>query len=203
VQGMRRMWPLVALSLLAACTGSPTPPSPTTSPAPPSVTNPPDTGEAAIAALIGRPMRLPKVAPGAPCPVSGVTERSPVAQAADARGLGKGPLYPITFYIGENATVRLGEIGAEGLHEMKVVWATSAGYKGPVVVRVGRLDGVGRGHVRLFYDESAARGDAVVFPPTDFPSDFPSSTSVSGPGCYAYQLDGADLEEVIVFRVVA
>ena len=203
MQGMRRLWPLVVVSLLTACTGSPTqptspiPPAPTTSP--PSATNP---AEAQIAALIARPMRLPKVNPGAACPVSGVTERSPVVQAADARGLGKGPLYPITFYIGENATVRLGEIGEEGLHEIKVVWATSAGYKGPVVVRVGRIDGQGRGNVRLFYDSTATRGDAVVFPPSEFPTDFPSSTNVSGPGCYAYQLDGADLEEVIVFRVV-
>ncbi len=198
---MRRLWPLVVVSLLAACTGSPTPPASTTSP--PSA--PPDTGEAAIAALIAHPMRLPTVAPGAACPVSGVTERSPVAQPADARGLGKGPLYPITFYIGENATLRLGQetAGPEGLHELKVVWATSAGYKGPVVVRVGRIDGVGRGNVRLFYDSTAARGDAVVFPPQEFPSDFPSSTNVSGPGCYAYQLDGADLEEIIVFRVIA
>jgi hypothetical protein len=202
VQGMRRLWPLAVVSMLAACTGSPAPPSTTTSPNPASPSATVDAGEAAIAALIARPMRLPKVAPGAPCPVSGVTERSPVAQAADARGLGKGPLYPITFYIGENATVRLGEIGEEGLHEQKVVWATSAGYQGPVVVRVGRLDGEGRGNVRLFYDSAATRGEAVVFPPSEFPTDFPSSTNVSGPGCYAYQLDGANLEEIIVFRVV-
>jgi hypothetical protein len=201
---MRRLWPLLVVSLLAACTGSPTPPAATPSP-PSSSVGPTDiwgVPEAEIAALIARPMRLPTVAPGAACPVSGVTERSPVAQPADARGLGKGPLYPITFYIGENATVRLGELGEEGLHEIKVVWATSAGYKGPVVVRVGRIDGDGRGNVRLFYDSASARGEAVVFPPSEFPTDFPSSTNVSGPGCYAYQLDGADLQEIIVFRVV-
>jgi hypothetical protein len=204
---MRRLWPLAVLSVLAACTGSPTPPAPTPTPpasASPSATNPWGMSEAEIAALIARPMRLPTVAPGAACPVSGVTVRSPVAQPADARGLGKGPLYPITFYIGEDATLRLGKetAGPEGLHELKVVWATTTGYKGPVVVRLGRIDGVGRGNVRLFYDSTAARGDAVVFPPQEFLSDFPSSTNVSGPGCYAYQLDGADLEEIIVFRVV-
>jgi hypothetical protein len=133
-----------------------------------------------------------------------VTERSGVVQPADARGLGTGPLYPITFYIGENGTLRLGREtpGPEGLYEMKVVWATSAGYRGPAVVRVGRLDGVGRGHVRLYYDSTATRGEAVVFPASEFTSDFPSATFVSGPGCYAYQIDGAGLEEVIVFRVV-
>jgi hypothetical protein len=197
VQGMRRLWPLIVVSVLAACTGSPTPPAPTVS-LPSSPAGPTDkwgVPEAEIAALIARPMRLPKISPGAACPVSGVTERSPVAQPADARGLGKGPLYPITFYIGENATLRLGQetAGPDGLHELKVVWATTTGYKGPVVVRLGRIDGVGRGNVRLFYDSTAARGDAVVFPPSDIPTDFPSSTNVSGPGCYAYQIDGADL----------
>jgi hypothetical protein len=204
---MRRLWPLIVVSLLAACTGSP-PAPPQTTPAATTATSPTNAwgmSEAEIAALIGRPLRLPVVAPGAPCPVSEVTERSPVAQPADARGLGQGPLYPITFYIGENGTVRLGgqTPGPDGLHELKIVWATSTGYRAPVVVRVGRLDGPGRGHVRLYYEPDAARGDALVFPPRDTPSDFPSSTNVSGPGCYGYQIDGAGLEEVIVFRVVA
>jgi hypothetical protein len=192
---------LVLVSLLAACTGSPARPNPTNAPA---TSSPPDTGDAAIAALINRPLRLPTVAAGAACPVSGVTVRSPVVQPADARGLGTGPLYPITFYIGENGTMVLGgqTRGPGGLYELKVVWATSGGYRGPAVVRVERIDGPGRGYVRLYYDVSAARGDVVVFPPTEFPSDFPASTNVSGPGCWAYQIDGAGLEEVIVFRVL-
>ena len=202
---MRRLWPLIVVLLLAACTGPSIPPSPTSPAAAPSSADPPGTGDAAIAALMGRPLRLPTVAPGSACPVSKVTERSPVAQAADARGLGTGPLYPITFYIGENGTLRLGREtpGADGLYELKVVWATSAGFQGPAVVRVGRVDGTGRGLVRLYYDSTASRGDAVVFAPTTYPSDYPSGTFVSGPGCYAYQIDGANLEEVIVFRVVA
>jgi hypothetical protein len=52
------------------------------------------------------------------------------------------------------------------------------------------------------YHKLASRGDAVVFPPTTYPSDFPAVTFVSGPGCYAYQIDGKGLEEVIVFRVL-
>jgi hypothetical protein len=201
---MRRLWPLAGLALLAACTGSPSP-GPTTGPPPSAAVDPSEAAkEATVQALLNRPLRLPKLAEGASCPVSAATERSQVSQPADARGLGQGPLYPITFYIGEDGTLRLGREtpGPDGLYELKVVWATSAGYRGPVVVRVGRLDGAGRGQVRLYYDSTATRGDAVVFPPSEFPSDYPSSTNVSGPGCYAYQIDGTDLEEIIVFRVV-
>lgn len=43
----------------------------------------------------------------------------------------------------------------------------------------------------------------MVFRPTDRPADYPSMTSVSGPGCYAYQIEGFALSELIVFRVVA
>lgn len=157
-----------------------------------------------MASLLARPLRLPTVPAGGACPVSGATTRSPAAQEADARGLGTGPLYPIVFYTGEDANLRLRQQtpGPDALYELKVVWASTGAYQGPVVVRVARLDGAGRGVVRLFYDQGASHGDAVVFDLTGSPRDFPSGTSVSGPGCYAYQIDGLNLWEVIVFRVV-
>jgi len=84
------------------------------------------------------------------------------------------------------------------------VWASTTGrHQGPVVVRVGRIDGAGRGQVRLIYDPNASRGTAVVFFVGSTPSDWPSSTYVTGPGCYAYQVDGSTFTEVIVFRVAA
>jgi hypothetical protein len=177
-------------------------PTPSVPAAGPSATVP--ATEEIVGSLLARPLRLPRIAAGAPCPVSGATARSPVAQEADARGLGTGPLYPIAFYIGENATLQIGDQarGSNGLYELKVVWASTSGHPGPVLVRVGRVDGVGRAAIALFYEADSSRGDAAVFPLTASPSDFPSSTSVSGPGCYGYQIDGVNLEEVIVFRVV-
>lgn len=70
------------------------------------------------------------------------------------------------------------------------------------MVRAGRVDGEGRGLVRLNYLPQASQGDAVVFALDGSSADFPSSTLVSGAGCYAYQIDGMGLAEVIVFRVV-
>ncbi|HEX5594658.1 MAG TPA: hypothetical protein VFX61_01345 [Micromonosporaceae bacterium] len=213
---MRRLW-LVAVVLLlaplpAACTTRPgTPPAaaPSTT-ATASGAETADATEAAIASLLARPLRLPTVSPGEACPVSGVTTRSPAAQESAAEGLGTGPLYPITFYIGQDATLRLGAQpplpakapGPDGLYKLKVVWASTGAHPGPAVVRVGRLDGTGGGFVELSYRPDARRGDAVVFALPDVAADFPSTTSVSGPGCYAYQIDGMNHSEVIVFRVV-
>lgn len=142
---------------------------------------------------------------GERCPVSGATLRSPVVQPADARGLGTGPLYPITLYTDIVASQHLSQMtpGPSGLYDLKVVWASTTGHRGPAVVRAGRVDGAGRAVITLQYDPAASRGDAVVFDLTGAPADFPSATSVSGPGCYAYQIDGVGLEEVIVFRVPA
>jgi hypothetical protein len=119
--------------------------------------------------------------------------------AADATGFGPGPLYPMT-----GGTLRLthGRQGVDGLYEYKVVWASTSSYDGPVVVRVGRLDGPGRGLVRLYYEASASRGDAVVFTLIGLSRNWPSGTFVSGPGCYAYQLDGLNLTDTLVFKVV-
>lgn len=199
---MRRLSLIATVLLLTACSATPPAVTPSASAPAPSSTAAADT---VVDSLLARPLRLPTVPAGGACPVSGVTVRSPVAQEADARGLGTGPLYPITFYIGEDATLRLGQRtpGPDGLYALKAVWATDASYQGPVVVRVGRLDGAGRGVVSLLYDESASRGDAVVFTLSGYPADFPSFTSVSGPGCYAYQIDGLNFSEIIVFRVVA
>jgi hypothetical protein len=191
---------VAALTALAGCTAAPAPaPSATTFPSDP--TTPSD---AQVASLLARPLRVPSIEPGAPCPTSSASTRSPVAQPADAVGLGQSPLFPISFYVGPAATLELR--GAtptpEGLYDLKVVWASTTSYVGPAVVRVGRLDGTGRGFVRLLYDAKASRGDAVLFTLDDYPRDWPSLTYVSGPGCWAYQVDGLTFDETLVFRVV-
>ena len=55
--------------------------------------------------------------------------------------------------------------------------------------------------VRLNNNDALSRGDAIVFPVPDWDEDWPSGTYVSGPGCFAYQLDGASLSMLIVFSV--
>jgi hypothetical protein len=193
---VRRLWVLFVVVVAAGCTGPP--PSPPTPAATPSAST-----DAVVAELLARPMRLPAVAPGATCPVSQPTRHAPVAQPGDADGLGTAPVWPMT---GGNLDIDYGGApartpGPDGLYEIKVVWASDGTRPGPAVVRVGRLDGPGRGVVRLYYDQGASRGDAVVFQVLTVPQDWPSGTFVSGPGCYAYQADWAGGTEVLVFRV--
>jgi len=150
-------------------------------------------------------MRFPTVPAGGACPVSPVTAHSPVVQRGDEFGLGVAPIYPmLDFSAGVAVPLRLlmVAVNSDGLYEIKIVWASSDDYEGPAVVRVGRLDGHGRGRVRLYYDVAAARGDAVVFRVPAWPNEWPSGTQVSGPGCYAYQVDGVGFSELIFFRVV-
>lgn len=197
-----------ATALLAGCSGAPATTSPSSAPATSRAAGVPPTGVAAttdpaeVAALLARPMRLPSVAPGAQCPRSPTTTHSPAAQPADELGLGKAPLYPIAFYAGSGA-LKIGDEtkGPDGLYEIKVVWASEAGKVSQAVVRAARVDGPGRAAVRLYYAPQNSRGDAVIFNIFDIPNDYPSGTFVSGPGCYVYQIDGADYSETVYFSV--
>ena len=91
--------------------------------------------------------------------------------------------------------------GDDGLYSLKNVWFSAGGLPGPIVVRVSRVGGEGRGLVELVYDSAMSRGNAVVFPLEDTDQDWPSLTLVSGPGCYAYQLDSATFSTQMVFSV--
>lgn len=198
---MRRLALLiVAAALLGGCSGAPAPSSPAGTPAPVTNTGPTDSPE--VAALLARPLRLPTLAPGADCPRSPVTSHSPVVQPADEKGLGNAPLYPISFYANDGG-LRIGDEtpGPNGLYEIKVVWASIGGHQGVAVVRAGRVDAPGRAAVKLYYASDASRGDAVIFPLLDGPGDYPSATSVSGPGCYVWQIDGEGYSETVYFRV--
>jgi hypothetical protein len=198
---MRPLVLLVAAGLLAACTATPAP-TPTT---PPVVGPPgpqPTSDGTVVAELLARPVRSPSVAAGAPCPRSPKVSHSPVVQPADAEGLGAAPIYPISFYIGDGTITMLEKTAnSDGLYDAKVVWASSDDYEGPAVVRVARLDAQGRGKVTLSYNSAASRGDAVIFDVPAHPTDWPSFTAVSGPGCYAYQVDGVGFSESIYFEV--
>jgi hypothetical protein len=185
---MNRTFTLLATLTLAltGCTGSPTPsPGRSASPGEPAPTTSADQARV-VAQLLARPMRTPTLPTGGTCPVG---------DATDLHGAHLGPSSNLRLKID------LRTPDAEGLYDLKVIWFASAGYTGPIVVRVGSVDGRGRGAVRHYYDPAASRGDAVVFDLTNLDRSWPSGTFVSGPGCYTYQLDGVDVAEQVVFRV--
>jgi hypothetical protein len=155
-----------------------------------------------------RPLHLPTLAPGAPCPVAkpagGAFKRYGIA-----RGLGPGPAYPI------GATVRFPQIAGETWGKVKVLWFVAPRYRGHVLIRGHRLDG----DAEVRFDATGA--PSLVTPPDELriPAGWravrvpgikavgqrymPSSTRLRESGCYAYQVDGTTFSRVVVFRAVA
>ncbi len=178
---MRVGWVLLIVGLLAGCA---VPQAARVDPIPVPPSGP--RFEALVTELLARPVQPPKIARGEACPVD------------DSRPLGPSPLYP---WFRRLQIIPELPREPDGLYGLKNVWFSAAGSPGPVVVRVAQLDGDGRGLVRLNYNDALSRGDALVFPVPDWDEDWPSGTYVSGPGCYAYQLDGASFSMIIVFSV--
>ncbi|MFD6755198.1 hypothetical protein [Micromonospora gifhornensis] len=185
-----RMLTLVALgSALVACdrapvdtpTASPTAPSPSASP-----------GDLAVP-----PLRLPSVAPDGTCPAAEPQRWSKPGQAQ--RVLGPGPVHPIADYFSGGALpLRPSDRQADGSYTVKVRWL-AADYTGPVLVRAGRIDAPGAASAQFSYlGEPRHDGHHAVLTRPD--TDLPGSTTVDGPGCYAYQVDGTSFSYTIVFR---
>jgi hypothetical protein len=113
--------------------------------------------------------------------------------------LGPGPLYPVADYFRDGVLqLRDDDRQPDGTYEKKVRWI-AAGYSGPVLVRAGRIDGPGTASAAFAYTGGPRDGGhyAVLTHPD---SDLPATTTVSGPGCYAYQVDGTTFSVTIVFR---
>jgi hypothetical protein len=151
-----------------------------------------------LAALRARPVRLPTVAAGSPCPVLPGRTVSPDFGPA----LGDGPLYPAGF--GTEGVARLQGASEEGgWYYIKVLWVANPAYKGPALVRGGRIDAPGEvGFERgpdpareLALDPGAALSGGTTWP------NWPTYTRVRAPGCYAYQIDGTTFTRTVVFRV--
>ncbi|MEV1286579.1 hypothetical protein [Micromonospora sp. NPDC049679] len=176
---------MLALPVFAACDD----PAPTDPGAPRST--PPG-------ALPVRPLRLPTVAAGAECPTT--PRQSWSGPGVATAVLGGGPLYPVADYFMEGTVLELRDqdAGSNGSYVKKVRWI-STGYIGPVLVRAGRIDGKGTASVTFSYRGEERDGGHYADLSTS-ENDIPATTVVDGPGCYAYQVDGATFSTTIVFR---
>jgi hypothetical protein len=147
-----------------------------------------------------RPLHLPRVTPGGACPISRTDPSVRFASFGVRPGIGSGPAYPLIAH----ATLTLApasNFGSRNWGGQKVLWWVRPAYRGPVLIRGARVDGVGR-----------VRFDRGAVPPTEIriPANAPLSTGgargrpsytrVRDPGCYAYQVDGTNLSRVVVFR---
>jgi hypothetical protein len=162
----------------------------------------------ATAALLSRPLHLPHIRPGKPCPLSPPAPHPVRVTVPHARG--SGPLYPyiaggVLLVSPIRGTTLEGAVPMRFFFQ-KVVWFAPPAFNGVAIVRGGQLDG----HHRLFL----LRGDhprlrAVDRLNTDQAGaaaggwrNWGGYTVVGVPGCYAYQVDGDSFSRIIVFRAV-
>ena len=154
-----------------------------------------------------RPLDLPRIAAGEPCPVSPVDERLDweALNIFGGSGIGPGPVYPGLGGDGGDLATR--GPNADGWFDNKVFWYVKPGYRRRAVVRGRRLDGPGR--VRF-------EGGSVLRPRElrikrkgevrswsghrpDGSRGVPSGVSVRTAGCYGVQIDGTRFSRVAVF----
>jgi hypothetical protein len=158
-----------------------------------------------------RPLHLPRIAPGAPCPVSRPDRRIPfVRRYGVGVGIGRGPAYPIGLPAGVLQLAPTTNFQSSVWAGQKVLWFVLPSYRGPVLIRGGRIDGPGR--VRFDRGDVPPLSMRVALHPTSGSPSKPvpppgtryraSYTRLRGPGCYAYQIDGTTFSRVIVFRAV-
>jgi hypothetical protein len=155
---------------------------------------------------LSRPMHLPRVAKGAPCPVSHGEAASKLGRGlARMQVAGTGPIYLMS--VGDDPAGSLGVARADlqGWRGQKAPWIASPRYAGPILIRGSRIDSRGElrfarstgDHLPALYQR---RGQGIQ--PNGWRV-WPSLILVRTAGCYALQVDGLKFSTVIVIRVHA
>lgn len=165
-------------------------------PPPPSAVTirPVSDGASTIAELRARRLRVPRIQPGQQCPKPEVNLR------VDGVGpiVSPGPVAATVF--SENVVLAYEQKPRERPHPVKVLWLVQADQRQPVIVRGKRVDG--RGTVQFFNGERWFRTypltrDVESTAPPEW-RDIPSNVRVPERGCYAFQIDGPDIQSVLV-----
>jgi hypothetical protein len=146
--------------------------------------------------LLRRPLRIPTIPSGSPCPAG---EPTGSLGAYGAAAFGPGPAYPtLTSRDGHASLTYQADWTFVGWGGTKVLW-TAPHYRGPYVVRGRQLDGPGV----LRFDQGPNWTNTLhpelrlVGPYADLN---PAATFLHDPGCYAYQVDGRGFSYLIVFE---
>jgi hypothetical protein len=151
-----------------------------------------------------RPLAFPTVVPGSECPVT--TTGSDVSNGLfGGFAIGEGPVRPMLS--GGRLTTHLVHVfrpqGSRGWYAAKTLWFSWPQYRGPVLIRGRQLDGphkvVFGGGPRLI-DPQLGHGEPLNS--RDGWRTWPGGTWLRTPGCYAWQIDGTDFSNVIVFDAV-
>jgi hypothetical protein len=152
-----------------------------------------------------RPLHIPHIAPGTPCPTSKPDPRGDLSRFKGLVGTawGRGPAYPViqerdgkpVLDFAYPPAPKSGFAGSRWSGQ-KVMWALNPAYHGRVLIRGRQLDG-----------PNELRFDDGLVPPREKRlfggyASWPSFTRLRAEGCYGYQIDGKSFSRVIVFRAV-
>jgi hypothetical protein len=146
-----------------------------------------------------RPLHVPHLAPGAPCPVT------PATSSKFGLAQGKGPVWPVLGFpqLSFFYPVRPQQVYYPSHWSgNKVLWIAHR-YRGPVLIRGAQLDGPNRVRFGLAHIPAAEmRLTSVGGNSPRGWQNRPSSTRLRAPGCYAWQVDGTTFSRIIVFKAV-
>ena len=175
------------------------------------------------AALLRRPIALPRLASGQPCPIT--TKRTITVDGQPYEGaLGRGPAY---FYPFELPRDRNGVYHLSGAREVRSwfipvgMWWVHPGERDPILIRARRLDGGGQmllggwgpaqGPVTMLDDgqEVAPFATGTVLTQHDVPNVTssgwtnypPAYFAMRSPGCYGLQVDGVSFSYPVVMKI--
>lgn len=158
-------------------------------------------------ARLHRPLHIPRLLHGRPCPVARVGSATNLVREVGLTGTtwGVGPAYPLgafrpTLFFHKAAGSQNALAGSKW-GWTKAVWLVTSSYRGPVLIRGRRLDGreslrfnpvrTPSSEFRIYPAKGRLRSGARKV--TSFPR-------LRAPGCYAYQIDGATFSKVVVFE---
>ena len=157
-----------------------------------------------VPAMLRRPLRLPKLRPGAACPVSAPGRR---VSTQFAPAIGGGPVYGVGLWAFDRRAVlpfpAHNHNFPPGSWTGQVLkWLISPAYHGPVLIRGRQLDGP---HVIGFGAGETPLAEMDLPPGSGDPGGhgwrgFPGYARLRAAGCYGLQVDGATFTERIVFR---
>lgn len=213
IRGAGGLFVMPVALLLAGCMTSS--PAPSHVPGQPTATTEADAWQS----LQQRPLHLPTLTLETPCPTTYGQEIQP----AYGIGLGNGPVYAVFFggIHSDNVygVVEYGDAqtfgdGTSDWGGVKVLWVIKPPYRGPVLIRGGRLDGSSPMRFNggldqqdyLDFSDQGLLSELRLTGAIDYDSPWPGWTTytrLQAPGCYAYQVDGLTFSYLITFKAIA
>ena len=160
--------------------------------------------------LAQRPLVLPTLRTGEPCPISmgrqDVVPLQPHIFGAGGFWFGRGPVFVGLFWkeaLESRAVFELAPVSrVRNTYSAKTGWVSEPSYAGPILIRGRALDA--ETPLEFGASSSEQKPDLQLVAPNvrepDLWSFWPSSMWITGPSCYGIQIDTTSGTEVVVFR---